>query len=692
MSYDLWALLPGHQRIADAERGYPLRTLLDIVSQQANVLDTDIGQLYNDLFIETCQEWVIPYLGALIGNIPLQPVPGGARADVARTLSFRRRKGTVPMLGTLAGFVTGHPARAVAFFDTMAWTQNLNHLRPGIGTVDLRNSADLGHLGTGFNTVAHTADLRPWQDGGRFSIPRIGFFISRLGSYRLASVTAREASGHPGCYYFSPLGRDTVLFNPADAPAPSTIPGPAVQAPESALSGVLRHDMFHHETTGYYPYQPAGAADPGGLGVFVNDVRIGAERVCCMNLSGWALPEAAGISVGIDVQRGRLAFAAAEAPAPGDRVQTSHAYGFAADIGGGPYPRPHLFNPPVPINAPTVLQLLPGGIEDSLLAWSPGPGDSAVLEIPDNTTLTAPAPISLGGPGLSLVLRAANGKRPLLRADLIAGPDGPEHLVLDGLLIEGRLEVAPHSRLRTLTLLDCTLVPGLSLSPDGEPVSPDAPSLAVGEGNGELDITLQRCITGTLLIPDSIDTLRATDCIIDHPGHGDPETAGPALAGSADGAEPGPPTFLERCTVFGAIHVRELDGASDCLLTAPVRSDRRQQGCIRFSYLAPGSSTGGPYRCQPAEALRALNALSPGADPSAELRRLVPAFTSRRYGDPGYAQLADATATEIRTGASNRSEMGAFNLVREPQRTANLSTRLTEYLPFGLEPGFIYTS
>ncbi|MBE2268337.1 MAG: hypothetical protein IAE80_08905, partial [Anaerolinea sp.] len=67
-------------------------------------------------------------------------------------------------------------------------------------------------------------------------------------------------------------------------------------------------------------------------------------------------------------------------------------------------------------------------------------------------------------------------------------------------------------------------------------------------------------------------------------------------------------------------------------------------------------------------------------------------FTARRYGSPAYAQLALITAAEIRQGAENGAEMGVFNLLMQPQREANLRTRLDEYLPFGLEPGFIYVT
>ena len=72
--------------------------------------------------------------------------------------------------------------------------------------------------------------------------------------------------------------------------------------------------------------------------------------------------------------------------------------------------------------------------------------------------------------------------------------------------------------------------------------------------------------------------------------------------------------------------------------------------------------------------------------------RLTPAFTSIHYGDPGYVQLSPACPVEIRTGAENESEMGAFSFLRQPQRETNLDIRLDEYLPFGLEPATIFVT
>ena len=67
----LYELIPVLHRIRDAERGYPLRALLRVIGEQANVIEDDIARLYENWFIETCDDWVVPYIADLIGYRPV---------------------------------------------------------------------------------------------------------------------------------------------------------------------------------------------------------------------------------------------------------------------------------------------------------------------------------------------------------------------------------------------------------------------------------------------------------------------------------------------------------------------------------------------------------------------------------------------------------------------------------------------
>jgi hypothetical protein len=138
-----------------------------------------------------------------------------------------------------------------------------------------------------------------------------------------------------------------------------------------------------------------------------------------------------------------------------------------------------------------------------------------------------------------------------------------------------------------------------------------------------------------------------------------------------------------------------------------VQALRRQTGCVRFSYVQPGSAVPRRYRCQPdleaatriasvREAARQRGAAVTPAQENAiraEVEALIrPLFVSQRYGDPAYGQLQQRCALQIRTGAESGAEMGAFEVLKQPQREANLRDALDEYLRFGLEAGFFFVT
>ena len=231
----LYELLPAVYREQDAENGFPLRGLTELVGDQLDLVEADIAQLWSDLFVETCRNWVIPYIGDLVSNNLLfdggrgsttanelfpdlagpdlrPPVAIRTRADVAKTIYYRRRKGTLPMLEELARDVTGWPAHAVEFFELLGWTQHLEHFRPQACWFDIRSHERDERVDGAFDEASHTVDVAPISTfDGWHSIKNIGFFLWRLVPNRLF-VDARQSSTTPWGFYFSPLGNPAPLF------------------------------------------------------------------------------------------------------------------------------------------------------------------------------------------------------------------------------------------------------------------------------------------------------------------------------------------------------------------------------------------------------------------------------------------------------------------------------------------------
>ena len=155
----LYNLLPAVYRERDAALGIsggpgPLADILGIIAGQLGLVDAEIDQLYDDAFIETCAPWVVPYIGDLIGYLPLSgTVPGAMsdRAEVANTIEYRRWKGTATILEQLAADVTGWTAVAVEFFERLTTTQYVNHVR--LASPEDRRRAALAGCVYGRNAV-----------------------------------------------------------------------------------------------------------------------------------------------------------------------------------------------------------------------------------------------------------------------------------------------------------------------------------------------------------------------------------------------------------------------------------------------------------------------------------------------------------------------------------------------------------
>ena len=233
---DLYGLLPEHLRRSDAERGGPLRALLAAAEEQAAVLHRDTLRHWENLFVETCDDWALPYIADLIALDLIDDDPANNRREVARTIAYRRRKGTPGQLEAMAADVTGYSCRIVEFFERLQWHQNMIHLRPSCPqTVAVRNRATLVRLGTAFDRAEMTADFRPAnQRAGWHHAAKVGFFLWRLRAIPMAGAEAAAVAATPGAYHFHPLGIPAPLFQNPDPP--ERPPGGDWRAPTSGTS------------------------------------------------------------------------------------------------------------------------------------------------------------------------------------------------------------------------------------------------------------------------------------------------------------------------------------------------------------------------------------------------------------------------------------------------------------------------
>ena len=699
----LYELVPVIYRMRDAEQGYPLQAFLRVIAEQVITVEEDIAGLYENWFIETCQDWVVPYIGNLVGHRAVhnagEPTANGGReavarnsflyprADIANTVRYRRSKGTLRGLEKLASAVSGWPVRAVEAYRGLGVTQNISYLRINRGrTIDLRDADALADIGTAFDESAHEVDVR----SGNGNIPDVKVYVWRLESF---SVTRTPAYCYeevaPNCFLFSALGNDTVLYTrPVDAagqsPTKLNLPMPITRTmleyfeadeSEGAESGV---PFFYGMDKSFM------------IAVGTADSLVPSNQIVAADLSDWGARPATE-QVAVDPVLGRIMLP----PTPTRRqgVWVSYQYGAPTEIGGGEYTR-IISQPQGAVVYKVGSNEVSHRLADALALWNNDAPKDAVIEIVESGVYSEAINIYLKA-GTTLKLRAASGVRPILRLlDVqVSAPDSLQvtgesgsWLSIEGLLITGR-GVQVDGDMAGVVIRHSTLVPGWGLQCNCEPRRPAEPSLTMTGTIG--CIRIANSIVGAIEVSrDEVETepltIKITDSIVD-------ATSEERVAiGTPDRLCAYAALTIIRSTVFGQVQTHLIHLAENSIFNGQVLACRRQTGCVRFCYVAPNSKTSRRFECQPDMVEKAVRERFARGDITPQQRdlelaserlRVEPDFNSVRYGAATYAQLTDACAAEIRTGADDESEMGVFHDLFQPQRIASLEAHLNEYTP-----------
>ncbi len=562
----LWELLPAVYRSADTDSldvPGPLRELLNRIGAQVAVVRRSIDRLWADQSIETCDDWVIPYIGDLLGTNLVHNLDARAqRLDVAKTIHYRRRKGTLEVLEELALDITGWTAHVVEGFRRLARTRHgldpavgpaafpqtspadvasllqaegLTGLLtggPAGGLADLRSRHGAALTNTAFDEAFHTADLRAGQGAaGHFGIPKLLVFLWRLTSFSVVQGTPVPVAGCAGQYAFDPTGREIPLFLPAPVPsgdfsatwAPARewqVPGPLTSSLETAIA-----DQGKSPPPPRPPY-------PGTVPVDTIPARYKLR-------GGWQLSA-------IWPELGR--FSATPPPgSPPQPLAVDYQYGFSSQIGAGPYDRTLLGDAPVTVPPETTVKGGSGLYEALTGMKGTGTvtiGDPGAL-VPESLTYTKLAAVgSTMEPILSVLVRAAPGTRPVLRppagaAAWVFTGGGQAQLVLDGLTVSG-CDIVLRGSFDTVRITACTVDPGtaaegsppVATAVDGTPLTPSRifieadPNVQASQAGAIRELLVDHCILGPIRtrFGGSVEKLTITDSIV----QGLPATTGPS--------------------------------------------------------------------------------------------------------------------------------------------------------------------
>ena len=716
--------LPVHVRTRDEASGGLLRALADAIGAELELLERDTDELYASWFIETCPEWVVPYLADLLGVPDLPPdlsgglsglggVVASRRAFVANTVAYRRRKGTVAVFEQVARDATGWPAAAVEYYRLLAASTHVNHVhleRPA--TARVRTPvADAGPLellpdavaNGALGRAAHTVEVRRIASGrGRYGIRNVGVFLFPDLVYESGWAPARPPAASGGGWSVDPLRLRTPLYAlPAAEDALEHL------AAEPDLPVPLRPRRLLALLTAARRGIDSGASLPVGVSIDGAELDPSHLRVCGLEdlatePSGVVLP---GWQVMVDAVNGRLFPFESGTAADPPSLRVRHSYGGTADVGAGTYDRtavhqaalaadPYRGDPDrggrgtaaqvvvsadadagVDVPGP-VLTTVANALEFAENAW-------AGLDSPAGATfVVAVVDSSMYAGDLAVTVPAST--RLIIVAAAPTGQAIPVGSALDpAATTYATAGVRPHIA-GTLTVtggggssvvLDGLVVEGDLVVTDGALGSLTvsqctvAGRLRIGTGaagNPGIAVACLRSVTGAVVFPNAAGTLRVDDGVIDAAGPAVPPSS-PAAAIDGAGVHAG----VTGSTIRGGVQCRTLS-ASSAIFDGPVLVEHRQVGCVRYSFVEPGARVPRRFRCAP----------GPGADVA-----MRPGYESVYPGSPRYLALAPGCALAIAEGGEGGAEMGVHHHLARPVRMHATRRLLQPYLPVGLELG-----
>lgn len=548
----LWSLLPEVYRAQDSavlDQPGPLYELIGRLAAQLAVVRRNLDRLWEDQFIETCDDWVIPYIAGLVDtNLVAAMDARGQRLDVANTINYRRRKGTLGLVEQLAADVTGWESRAVEFFRALA--RRRHGLDPAIGRpadsadpaggrqlqsaeglvglltgtplggyADLRNAAGAASANTAFDEFHHRLDVRRGQGAlAWYGIPKLGVFLWKSVSIDVDRATPVKVSGCNDHYAFDPTGRQVALFAADDRPAAGfgeswrplaewQVPGPITQL---LYDAVLLADASP-PVPGGWP-DPAASLWPASLSVTPTG-------------AGVPLDDDA-VDVWPDVGRFKLLPAVA-----GEAVEVGCHYGLPAEIGAGPYDRRQACVTTSPDPAPVAR--VPGGSDIALRNALAAIAGSGTVLVTDGLTSPTVADVGTTQPIGQVTIRAADEGRAVIVPKQPAAPwtfvgdapgpgDATARLRLEGVLLSGT-DIVLQGRFAEVTVSCCTLDPGTSGDLRDPPaiwepavdLRPLSPTRLWIEGQVK-QLTVERSITGPIRVRQGgfVETLSIADSVV----------------------------------------------------------------------------------------------------------------------------------------------------------------------------------
>lgn len=744
----LWQWIPEVYRTEDGKADKPgvLRAIIEVIAEQAAIARRSIDRLHEDSFIETSDDWAVPYIGDLVGTRLVSALNrAGRRVDVSKTIFYRRRKGTPSVLETLIRDIARIDGALVEAFRRLARMRHgldnpvtprlegrFTRTLPG-GWAALRSTRGAEIVDGPFDEFAHTPDVRPLSGTrGRYNIPKLNFHLYRLEAF--AIDLGANPGGSGARLTFDPSGRDVPLFMPGERPEPCQLAKPwEVRAPIQC--GLLAHAEYEL-TEDEAVTLAAGLVDPQRSALFtLVGVRFRSEERVLLTLQALDLQIGGNVLAGLFHQ-----FLAAALVLESGRAEL---------IRGEDQDVPKIGAISVKLTSTLFLEPTDAAA-GNLLFWNETPApepfdpDVTVVIDPERGRMFFPHGAPTAAPTILNYFYGFSG-------DIGAGPYDRAGFLADGaslLASNGGAVTVPSSGVRQLTD-DFTYTTSGDVSVTGDltlQVASDARPYVVNNAapspsawvwtatGGSRNLVLEGLWLGiddgatgerTFALDGTWGTVTIRHSTIDPGGERllerdrgvtltNPPVAVPSVALEIRGTIQ---NLVIDSSIVGRIRLGASGGAVEKLtLTDSIVQAQPGAGpAIDLPSTSADMARVTVFGDVVLDRLDATEVIIAGtatvtdnqhgcfrfsaAFPGSELPRQfhsppleeIPSrvFVSQRFGSPGFAQLRSTAPVDLLRGAENGSEKGAFSGLDMPIRLDSLAIKVDEFKPVGLLPQFI---
>jgi hypothetical protein len=632
----LYELLPRLYRRRDLEvaaestAAPPLATLFSILQSQFDALQDEIGTLYDDLFVETCDSDALLRLGEPFGISNLATSVRGAdiRSLVANIVSYRQRKGTAEAFNGFASDLTGWTVRLEDGVRTQATNARLDSTAtPHIGFARLKRAA--------LASAPRSLDVGEARHG--IAVANIAVWRAPSLMVTNAEPFMRSVDGRRRT--FNPAGADVMMMRYAAAGEPG--------AGSRATMPLTREDartlLAGGQDLGFAVRDAAGPLTPQieDLSNWDDAAVLPATSLTLSVFSrilqtfGLTLDGDETRIVLVDPELGRLVVNNARPlfvdymPTTLDgigAVPRSHPWSDDADRTLVVYTSP-------PDQASTEYETffsLQGALARAA-AIDPSEARSVRIVLADSGTFhgglkgwTYAPPVGRR----TLSIETAPGVRPTIIGTLHLAPEDRCTIKLRGLLIRGSVFAGANAAVE---------IERATLRAD----DPTQNALtAEASRQEEVPITVRTSMVDKIVMNDN-RPLRISDSIVIY------EVRGTAALQA------------QRVTFLRDVRVAELT-AEDCVFNGGVRSSATHTGFARYCLLPPTSVTPVRYACVETD------------------RQMLASLVA---GRPRFARLHEGLPASVRSGGSEGWEIGAFAHYAENARLENLRRAIEEFLP-----------